>query len=129
LTNVAKEIMVRSVAGALMLRHYFLVVDVIDSLKFGLALYLMTYIGDALNLLTLVTIGVVLLFSLPKIYEANKQQIDASVEQIMAQIQAQLPVYKALIFDRVVDMWRKVAVYVPGVGGGAAAVRETPKDK
>ena len=55
---------------------------------------LKTYIGDALNLLTLVTIGVVLLFSLPKIYEANKQQIDASVEQIMAQIQAQLPVYK-----------------------------------
>ena len=35
---------------------------------------------------------------------------------------------QALIFDRVVDMWRKVAVYVPGVGGGAA-VRETPKDK
>ena len=34
---------------------------------------------------------------------------------------------QALIFDRVVDMWRKVAVYVPGVGGGAA--RETPKDK
>ena len=39
LTTVAKEIMVRSVAGVLLLRHYFLVVDLIDSLKFGLALY------------------------------------------------------------------------------------------
>ena len=47
-----------------------------------------------MNLLTLVTIGVVLLFSLPKIYEVNKKQIDAGVEQIMAHIQAQLPVYK-----------------------------------
>jgi len=128
LTRAAKEIMVRSAACALNLRHYFLVVDVVDSLKFGLALYLLTYLGEALNLLTLVTIGVVLLFSLPKIYEVNKKQIDASVEQIMAQIQAQLPVYKALIFDRVVEMWRKVAVYVPGVGGGARPV-ETAKDK
>lgn len=127
-TRVAKEIMVRSVASAFYLRHYFLVVDVVDSLKFGLSLYLMTYLGDALNLLTLVTIGVILLFSLPKIYEVNKKQIDAGVEQIMAQIQAQLPVYKALIFDRVVDIWRKVAVYVPGVGGGARPV-ETAKDK
>ena len=36
---------------------------------------------------------------------------------------------QALVFDRVVEMWRKVAVYVPGVGGGAPAVRETPKNK
>ena len=55
---------------------------------------LQTYVGDAVNLLTLVTLGVVLLFSLPKIYEANKRQIDAGVEKVMAQIQAQLPVYK-----------------------------------
>lgn len=128
LTRVAKEIMVRSVACAVKLRHYFLVVDVVDSLKFGLGLYLMTYLGEALNLLTLVTIGVILLFSLPKIYEVNKKQIDASVEQIMAQIQAQLPVYKALVYDRVVDIWRKVAVYVPVLGGGARPV-ETAKNK
>jgi len=129
LTRAAKEIMVRSVAGAMMLRHYLLVVDVVDSLKFGLALYIMTYIGDAVNLLTLVTLGVVLLFSLPKIYEANKSQIDAGVEKVMAQIQAQLPVYKALVFDRVIGIWRKVAVYVPGVGGGAARGTETAKSK
>ena len=53
-----------------------------------------TYIGDTFNLLTLLTIGVVLLFSLPKIYEVNKKQIDSGVEQIMAQIMAQIPVYK-----------------------------------
>ena len=41
MTKVAKEIMVRSAACAQQLRHYFLVVDIIDSLKFGLALYLM----------------------------------------------------------------------------------------
>ena len=41
LTNAAKEIMVRAVAGAMLLRHYLLVVDVVDSLKFGLALYIM----------------------------------------------------------------------------------------
>ena len=39
-----------------------------------------------------------------------------------------ISVSQALIFDRVVDIWRKVAVYVPGVGGGARPV-ETAKDK
>ena len=47
LTRAAKEIMVRSAACALNLRHYFLVVDVVDSLKFGLALYLL--VGGLVN--------------------------------------------------------------------------------
>ena len=36
---------------------------------------------------------------------------------------------QALVFDRVIGIWRKVAVYVPGVGGGAARGTETAKSK
>ena len=36
---------------------------------------------------------------------------------------------QALVFDRVIGIWRKVAVYVPGVGGGAARGTETTKSK
>ena len=53
MTKVAKEIMVRSAACAQQLRHYFLVVDIIDSLKFGLALYLMVSFTDILMTLYL----------------------------------------------------------------------------
>lgn len=39
------------------LRRLFLVEDIIDSLKFGLLLYLMTYIGAIFNGMTVVILG------------------------------------------------------------------------
>lgn len=102
------------------LRHYFLVVSIVDSLKFGLVLYLLTYVGEAMNLLSVVILVVSVAFSLPKIYELRRDQIDAGVAAVIAQLEAQWPVLKKTVVDRLVAIWQKLAVYVPVIGGETA---------
>jgi len=76
------------------LRRLVLVEDMIDSIKFGIFLWVMTYIGAWFNGLTLLILGLVSMFSLPKTYEVYQEQIDAylalaqdQVKGIMAQVQ------------------------------------------
>ncbi|OXU28899.1 hypothetical protein TSAR_008177 [Trichomalopsis sarcophagae] len=83
------------------LRRLFLVEDIVDSLKFGIALWSLTYLGAWFNGMTLIIIGVVALFSLPKVYETNKTQIDqnlalvqAKVNEITAKVKAAMPLGK-----------------------------------
>jgi len=68
------------------LRRLFLVEDLVDSAKFGLVLYLLTYIGGWFNGLTLLILGYLALFSLPKVYETNKTVIDQYIELINSKI-------------------------------------------
>ncbi|XP_058815398.1 reticulon-1-A-like [Topomyia yanbarensis] len=68
------------------LRRLFLVEDVIDSIKFGVVLYCLAYIGAIFNGMTCVIIVFVALFTLPKIYENNKQSIDAYLELVRSKI-------------------------------------------
>ncbi|ODN04255.1 Reticulon-3 [Orchesella cincta] len=68
------------------LRRLFLVEDLVDSAKFGVVLYLLTYIGGWFNGLTLLILGFVALFSLPKVYETNKTVIDQYIELINSKI-------------------------------------------
>jgi len=82
-------------------RRLVLVEDMIDSIKFGIFLWVMTYIGAWFNGLTLLILGLVSMFSLPKTYEVYQEQIDAylalaqdQVKGIMAQVhenRGQLP--------------------------------------
>uniref|UniRef100_A0A161MAY9 Reticulon-like protein n=1 Tax=Triatoma infestans TaxID=30076 RepID=A0A161MAY9_TRIIF len=65
------------------LRSLFLVEDLIDSIKFVVLLWGLTYIGACFNGLTLIIIGVILLFTLPKVYENNKAQIDVYMKMAM----------------------------------------------
>lgn len=83
------------------LRRLFLIEDLVDSLKFALLLWVLTYIGSWFNGMTLVIIGVVDLFTLPKIYETYKVQIDNYVGMackqicnVKAQVVAKLPFLK-----------------------------------
>jgi len=76
------------------LRRLVLIEDMIDSIKFGIFLWVMTYIGAWFNGLTLMILGLVSMFSLPKTYEVYQEQIDAylalaqdQVKGIMAQVQ------------------------------------------
>jgi len=80
------------------LRSLFLVEDIFDSVKFGLGLYLLTYIGAWFNGLTLVILGLVALFATPKVYEQNKTVIDQYLElaqakysEVMAKVSAAIP--------------------------------------
>jgi len=80
------------------LRRLFLVEDIVDSLKFGLLLWLLTYVGAWFNGMTLIILSLITLFTLPKIYDTYKVQIDQTVEKakcklhlVYKQIQEKLP--------------------------------------
>jgi hypothetical protein len=80
------------------LKQLFLVADMIDSLKFGLVLWTLTYVGGWFNGLTLVIIALLTIFTLPKVYEVYKVQIDQSVglaktklEAVYKQVREKLP--------------------------------------
>ncbi|XP_026278465.2 reticulon-1 isoform X2 [Frankliniella occidentalis] len=83
------------------LRRLFLVEDFIDSVKFGVGLWMLTYVGSWFNGMTLIILGVVALFTLPKVYETNKAQIDQNIElvagkvnEITAKVRAAIPIGK-----------------------------------
>jgi len=83
------------------LRRLFLVESVFDSVKFGVLLWTLTYIGAWFSGLTLVTIFVLGLFSIPKVYEVYKEPIDEyiglarqNVEKVNQMVQEKLPFLK-----------------------------------
>jgi hypothetical protein len=57
-----------------------------DSIKFGLSLWVLTYLGSWFNAMTLIIMSWVSLFSIPKIYLNNKAQIDPVLDQVKAKI-------------------------------------------
>jgi uncharacterized protein YrrD len=99
------------------LRRLVLVEDMIDSIKFGIFLWVMTYIGAWFNGLTLLILGLVSMFSLPKTYEVYQEQIDAylalaqdQVKGIMAQAKtyrAQLPALVAETSEHYIALLKK----------------------
>ena len=50
-----------------LLRNLLLITDIFESLKFAVALYAVTYVGDMFNLLTIFIILHVALFTIPKV--------------------------------------------------------------
>merc|ERR1712136_634942 len=69
------------------LKSVLLVENVLESLKFAVAMYLLTYIGALMNGLTIVTLAWIGAFSLPRVYRDNQAQID----DLQAKLQAALP--------------------------------------
>lgn len=69
------------------LRSVFLVEDIIDSLKFVVLFWCLTYIGAWFNGLTLVILTYLSAFSLPIVYEMHKTQIDQAVGVALKQVQ------------------------------------------
>ncbi|XP_047995857.1 reticulon-1-A isoform X1 [Leguminivora glycinivorella] len=75
-----------AVSERLFLLQLFLVEDLVDSLKFGVLLWCLTYVGACFNGMTLIILGWIALFTLPKAYEMNKAQVDANLELARAKI-------------------------------------------
>merc|ERR1711874_560381 len=63
----------------LKLKSILLVQNVVETLKFAVAMYLLTYLGAIMNGLTIVTFGWVGVFSVPRIYRDNQKQIDEAI--------------------------------------------------
>jgi len=83
------------------LRRLFLAEDLVDSFKFGVLLWCLTYIGGWFNGLTLVILAFVAAFTLPKVYETNKTQIDQNldlvkkkIDEVSAKVRAAVPIGK-----------------------------------
>merc|ERR1712119_222831 len=80
------------------LKSVLLVENVIESLKFAVAMYLLTYIGAIMSGLTIVTLVWVGYFSIPRVYRDNQKQIDEAIlplksklEDLQAKLQTALP--------------------------------------
>ncbi|XP_065291158.1 reticulon-1-A isoform X3 [Dermacentor albipictus] len=58
------------------LRSLFLVEDLVDSLKLALLFWVLTYVGSWFNGMTLIILAYVSAFTLPKVYESYKTEID-----------------------------------------------------
>ena len=95
------------------LRRLFLVEDLIDSIKFGVILWVMTYIGAWFNGMTLVILAFVSLFTLPKVYENNKQSIDT---------------YLDLVRSKLTEIADKIKAAIP-IGNKKPIATESEKDK
>ncbi|XP_051775695.1 reticulon-1a isoform X3 [Erpetoichthys calabaricus] len=80
------------------LRRLFLVQDLVDSLKFAVLMWLLTYVGALFNGLTLLIMAVISMFTMPVVYEKYQVQIDqylglvrTHVNSVVAKIQAKIP--------------------------------------
>ncbi|XP_076598806.1 reticulon-4b isoform X4 [Chaetodon auriga] len=82
------------------LRRLFLVEDLVDSIKFAVLMWILTYVGALFNGLTLLILGLIGAFSCPIIYEKHQTQIDH---------------YLALVNNQVKDVVGKIQAKVPGM--------------
>ncbi|XP_016112022.1 reticulon-4-like isoform X1 [Sinocyclocheilus grahami] len=74
------DVVLSRINGALKeLRRLFLVEDLIDSLKFAVFLWVLTYVGAWFNGLTLLILGLIGAFSGPIVYETHQVMVTAVV--------------------------------------------------
>ncbi|XP_061734621.1 reticulon-2a isoform X3 [Nerophis ophidion] len=83
---VMQKLIVMTLSAVDSLKRLVFVGNLFDSLKLLFLLYLVTYIGDLCNGLTLLIIGVIALFSLPLFYRQRQEQVDRVIAKIQAQI-------------------------------------------
>merc|ERR1711997_1373900 len=63
----------------LKVKSLLLVENAVESVKFAVSMYLLTYVGAILNGLTILTLAWAAAFSLPRVYRDNQKQIDEAV--------------------------------------------------
>jgi len=83
------------------IRSLILVEDLVDTIKLGVLAWCMTYVGAWFNGLTLIILVVISAFTLPKVYETNKAQIDMYAElvctkgkEVIEMVNAKMPLGK-----------------------------------
>lgn len=89
------------------LRRLFLVENMVDTIKFGLSLWCLTYIGSWFNAMTLVILAWIAAFSLPKAYKMNQDKVDEVIgklkvqfDEIKDKVMAMIPVKAAAAADK-----------------------------
>merc|ERR1712037_350947 len=88
-------------------KSLFLLENPVDTLKFGLCLYVLTYVGAWFNALTLVILAWIGVFTLPKLYLNNQ----AAVDEIVGKVAGQVNEVKAKVVDALpANMKSKIGV-------------------
>ncbi|XP_067280035.1 reticulon-2b [Pseudorasbora parva] len=80
--RMAEQIVLLIATAVTELKRLFFIESIMDSVKFVVFLYLLTYVGVQANGLTLVMIGVICAFSLPLLYRLQQERIDKIVKAI-----------------------------------------------
>ncbi|XP_055471655.1 reticulon-2 [Psammomys obesus] len=104
--RLSQQIASHVVSTVTQLRHFFLVEDLVDSLKLALLFYILTFVGAIFNGLTLVILGVVALFTVPLLYRQHQAQIDQ---------------YVGLVTNQLSHIKAKIRAKIPGTGTLAQA--------
>ncbi|XP_057619170.1 reticulon-2 isoform X2 [Chionomys nivalis] len=112
--RLSQQIASQVVSTATQLRHFFLVEDLVDSLKLALLFYILTFVGAIFNGLTLVILGVVALFTIPLLYRQHQAQIDQ---------------YVGLVTNQLSHIKTKIRAKIPGTGTPAASAVSGSKAK
>uniref|UniRef100_A0A3Q0SRH1 Reticulon n=1 Tax=Amphilophus citrinellus TaxID=61819 RepID=A0A3Q0SRH1_AMPCI len=81
-----QKLIVMTLSAVDTLKRLFFVGNVFESLKFLFLMYLVTYLGDLCNGLTLLIISVIALFSLPLLYRRRQVRVDDFIAKIQAHI-------------------------------------------
>ncbi|KAM6933521.1 LOW QUALITY PROTEIN: reticulon-2a [Xenentodon cancila] len=81
-----QKAIVMTLSAADSLKRLFFVGNLFESLKFLTLMYLVTYLGDLCNGLTLLIISVIALFSLPLFYQRRQEEVDSFVAKVLARI-------------------------------------------
>ncbi|XP_014438140.1 reticulon-2 [Tupaia chinensis] len=104
--RLSHQIASHVIAAATQLRHFFLVEDLVDSLKLALLFYILTFVGAVFNGLTLLILGVIALFTVPLLYRQHQAQIDQ---------------YVGLVTNQLSHIKAKIRSKIPGTGALASA--------
>ncbi|XP_066127886.1 reticulon-2 isoform X1 [Saccopteryx bilineata] len=104
--RLSQKIASQVVSAATQLRHFFLVEDLVDSLKLALLFYILTFVGAIFNGLTLLILGVIGLFTIPLLYRQHQAQIDQ---------------YVGLVTNQLSHIKAKIRAKIPGTGAFASA--------
>ncbi|XP_029965128.1 reticulon-2a isoform X2 [Salarias fasciatus] len=92
-----QKVIVLTLSAVDTLKRLIFVGNVFDSIKLLVLMYLVTYLGDLCNGLTLLIISVIAVFSLPLFYRQRQEQVDGLVAQVQAHI------------DNITDILRRLA--------------------
>uniref|UniRef100_A0A9J7ZR30 Reticulon n=2 Tax=Cyprinus carpio TaxID=7962 RepID=A0A9J7ZR30_CYPCA len=80
--RIAEQIVLLIATAVTELKRLFFIDSIMDSVKFVVFLYLLTYVGIQANGLTLLMTGVICAFSLPLLYKLQQQRIDKIAKAI-----------------------------------------------
>ncbi|XP_054900026.1 reticulon-2b [Poeciliopsis prolifica] len=122
---LVEEVVLLTAFAITEIKRLLFIENVIDSIKFVLFLYLLTYVGIATNGLTLIITAVIVIFSLPLLYK--KQQV--RIRKVVRAFRAFVKKIRSL-FDSLYEMVRPSSAPASKPAPPAApAIKQKPKSK